>query len=295
MRLQKTDNLQYGSFRGNSITEYALIALLVVILCIGAMQIVGGAFNSVLAKAKGDMTSHKQSAMLASVKTGAGSTMTQSQLAQLQMSLSDKVQTAGANGSTEILASQIDSTAALLLSQGKIDQAQYDILMKLANQGHQVAQIQSMISDALRLSNGSYDQFANTKFDWNGQSYTAIELTKLIGFNGPTPEYFGNHDILASGASAEPAMATFLNLYKQAASSGALTDPAAKSTIDSASAQIAGLGEVTENVMQGLAGGEYSTADQVMKTKEAAMTTTMDARKVCTTGDFQDNGVLCTP
>ena len=296
---------------GTTMTEYALAGVLVAGVSIAGLQLLGNSVNSSLATMLHKDPSAKPSQPAAApalpADTSAATppstvqppayvtTFTQSQLDQLQMSSSERILTVGVNGSSELLASQLTQTADLLLSENKVTQEQYNILAKLAKQGQQIAQIQSMVSDALHASNGDYDQFANTSVTLDGKTYTALQLTSLIGFSGPTPEYFGTNDILAAGSTAEPEVAEFLNLYQQALASGALSDPAAKATIDSASSQIAGLGEVTENVMQGLQNKEYTTADDVMNSKEAAMVNSLNLSITCQAGDFQANGVLCTP
>ena len=298
---------------GTTMTEYALAGVLVAGVSIAGLQLLGHSVNSSLATMlhKDPSAKPQQPAAAPTPPTDPDpsattpsssvqppafvSSFTQTQLDQLQMSSSERILTVGVNGSSELLASQLTQTADLLLSENKVTQDQYNILAKLAKQGQQIAQIQSMVSSALHASNGDYDQFANTNVTLDGKTYTALQLTSLIGFSGPTPEYFGTNDILAAGSTAQPEIAEFLNLYQQALASGALSDPAVKATIDSASSQIAGLGEVTENVMQGLQNKEYTTADDVMNSKEAAMTNALNLSITCQAGDFQANGVLCTP
>jgi Flp pilus assembly pilin Flp len=296
---------------GTTMTEYALAGVLVAGVSIAGLQLLGHSVNSSLATMlhKDPGAKPQQPAAAPTLPTNPSATtppstvqpptfvssFTQSQLEQLQMSSSERILTVGVNGSSELLASQLSQTAELLLAENKVTEEQYNILAKLAKQGQQIAQIQSMVSSALHASNGNYDQFANTNVTLDGKTYTALQLTSLIGFSGPTPEYFGTNDILAAGSTAEPEIASFLNLYQQALASGALSDPVAKATIDSASSQIAGLGEVTENVMQGLEKKEYTTADDVMNSKEAGMVQALNLATACQAADFQANGVLCTP
>jgi len=290
--------------RGNTITEYALIGILVVVVCIVALQTLGSGLNSAMAMVRQNMKNHQlqASAALMAQKSaasglaGQNGQLTAAQQALLQESLAQKLQTTGANGATEILADQLAATAALLLAQGQITQSQYDILMQLANQGHKMAQIETMVNQAVQMANGDYTAFSNMKFTFDGQTYTAPELSGLLGFNGPTPYYFANNGTLNSAVAntADPELATFLSLYNQALSSGALSNPLALSTVNSAASQIAALGELTESVSPEMQRGDITTAADAASL-QVSQATQMNSSQICTAGNFQDNGVLCTP
>jgi len=290
--------------RGNTITEYALIGILVVVVCIVALQTLGSGLNSAMAMVRQNMKNHQlqASAALMAQKSaasglaGQSGQLTAAQQALLQESLAQKLQTTGANGATEILADQLAATAALLLAQGQITQSQYDILMQLANQGHKMAQIESLVAQAVQMANGDPTAYANMTFTIDGQTYTANQLTDMLGYKGPTPYYFTGNSTLdpAVASSADPELATFLSLYNQALSSGALSNPLALSTVSSAASQIAMLGEMTESVSPEIANGTAATSASITAL-EASQASQMNSSQICTAGNFQDNGVLCTP
>ncbi len=296
------DPAGFGVFaKGNAITEYALIGFLVLLSAIAGVQLFGANFNTAMGMVKDDMKAKNQAALAAWVSNTASATgkipvLSLSEQALLEESLTSKLQTTGANGSTEVLAKQLAAAAAKLLKDGKIDQSQYDILMKLSNQGHKMAQVQGMIADAMKYANGDVNLFNGLKFTLDGQSYTAPQLAKMIGFNGPSPADFGAANILCSptGGTTGSEVSNFLSLYNQALSSGALSDPLAKSTVDSASTQIASLGELTEDVVWNVQNG-MSMDTASITTLTSTSTTTMNASKICTAGQFVDNGALCSP
>lgn len=287
---------------GNTIMEYTLIGLLLIIFCIASMQIVGNNFNLAIANIRDDMAGHKQNAIaVMSIKNGQlsgyHSTLTKIQLEQLQMSFSNKLQTTGVNGSTAILANQIASAAALSLSEGKIDQSQYNALMELANQGHKMAKIEAMVENALKLANGDIGVFNKTTFVIDGKTYTANQLANSVGSLSLNPGNLGDQSILnAANAIPQAEMQQFLNLYNQAVSNGALSDPLINSTVQSASTQIAMLGELTEDAIYNLnnGGATDATLDGVIAA-QSSNATHMASGSICTAGDFQDNGILCKP
>jgi hypothetical protein len=132
---------------GNTVVEYSLIAMCVLFFCGIALQSINNNLSTAMADVRDDMKHHTQAAKdaqaadvaaaqgAAANSNGSASDLSAADQALLQESLTDKVQTTGANGATEVLANQIVASAALLLQQGTIDQNQYDILMQLANQG----------------------------------------------------------------------------------------------------------------------------------------------------------------
>jgi hypothetical protein len=290
--------------RGNNIIEYALVGALVIVVSITGLQLIGQHFNSALAMVRKDVQLHQGTATAAiaarkqaaaAAVSGAVSQVNAAEIALLQESLAQKLQTSGANGATEMLANQLAATAALLLSQGNIDQNQYGILMKLANQGHKMAQVESMVEQAAKMANGDYTAFSNMKFTVDGQTYTAPQLAFSVGIAGPSPADFGTLNILTSQeGNPQPQMAAFLDLYNQALTSGALSDPLALSTVNSAATQIASLGEVTEDTMNSYRFGADGSPS-ALTDLSASLATQMSSSVICTTGDFQDNTVLCTP
>jgi hypothetical protein len=313
--LQATFNKKKGFVRpvsfGNSVVEYSLIAIFLLLVCGVALQTINKNFSSAMANVKQDMQYHTQSASAALIAEQAASAaaaaatqgmgqqpgLNDTEKSLLQQSLADKIQTTGANGATELLANQMAASAAELLAQGKIDQSQYDILLQLSNQGHKIAEIQGLIASAVNAANGDVSTFNNITLLFQGQTYTAAQLAGMIGVNGPMPEDFASTNILSlspTDTNTEPELANFLSLYNQALNSGALADPTALATVNSASAQIASLGEVVENSAHFFSTGEAILDASNMSVVQAQQASQMSSSAICKAGDFDDNGVLCT-
>jgi len=299
-----------GIWLGNSIPEYAVIALFLIFISLAGIQLLSANLNTAMAKVRDDMKTHQQAAQsvlaadqaaaaaAASGASGMGAGLTAAQAALLQQSLTDKVQTTGANGATELLANQLASAAALLLAQGTITPSQYDILMQLANQGHQIAQIQDLISNALTAAGGDKTTLENMTLVYNGQTYTVSQLAGMIGVNGPRPDAFTTTSILSldpNDPSVESQLSTFISLYNKALATGALSDPTAFSTVTSAAQQIGNLGEVVEDSIYSVKINETSASTASIQAAQSSNITNMDSSSICTTGSFQDNGVLCSP
>lgn len=301
-RKNKVASIVSASSRGNTLAEYVFIGGTMVLVAIAGLMLLSSSINKAMAMLRDDMKTHQQ-AVIASLEAQRGGLsavagqLNYDELDILGQDLKTKLQTTGANGSTNVLANQIEKAAALMLANGTIDEAQYDILMKLANQGHKMAEIQGLISDAMSYTNGDVAAFNSMKFTLDGQNYTANELAKMIGFDGPSPVDFASADILGSplGGTTGSAVSGFLDLYNQAVASGALSDPALKATVDSASTQIASLGELTEDITWNVQNNGMPMDDANITTLTNTSSTQMNSSKICTAGQFQDNGVLCTP
>jgi hypothetical protein len=284
---------------GNTLIEYGVTGVLVMIVSIIGLQILNGNLSTAVAMIKDDMqakqknaaTMHAFQAAQASGQTGV--MMKTAEQALLEKSLSQKLQSSGAEGSTNVLANQMAAAAAELLAQGKITQSQYDILMQLSNQGHKMAQIEGLFSQAAIQANGDVDALSNMHYTVDGTTYSGTELATLVGYGGPTVEYFANNSVLAAASSANPETAKFLSLYQQALDSGALSDPLARSTVDSAATQIASISETVETSAVLL---KNQPVDVVaLNAKQASLSTRMNSSKICTAGNFEDKGALCSP
>lgn len=287
--------------QGNTLIEYILSGALILGLTISVILAFSTNLNKAFAALRDEMRSHRnqtQAAILARQSGGSSYTgltnLSPQQLALLQSDLSTKLQTTGANGSTELFSQQIALSAQQMLDAGKIDQNQYDLLMKLANQGHQMAQIEGMIADAVQYAGGDLSKLKSLTYSFNGQNYTAIELSHLIGFVVSSDS---QTDLLAQDpSSAGSELSNFMSLYNQALNSGIVSTPELQSTVNSAAYQIASLGEITEeNLWRFSADKTNLTSATDLNNASAESATHINSGKICAAGDFLDNGVLCKP
>jgi hypothetical protein len=149
----------------------------------------------------------------------------------------------------------------------------------------------------LSRANGNLAALNSMSFTIDGQKYNVEQLSKLIGFDGPYPAILAGTNILNQpvGGTTGGDVGTFLSLYNEAVASGALSDPLANSTVVSAATQIASLGELTEDVVYNVQFNGMPGDTQNINTLTSDTATALSSSSICTAGDFQDNGVLCSP
>jgi hypothetical protein len=281
---------------GNTILEYSLIGLLIALGCMVGCLSFGKNFANAISGLKTEMSTRNQLAieasknakMLSSTNPSSGSSGTSSKLGLtseeqtlLEQPLSDKLQTTGANGTTELLAKQLELLAAQLLADGKITEEQSDAILRLANQGHYMAHLESLIEQASGQSTVVMD----------GQTYSTWDLASRLGFMAIPPDGFATADVFSSDytGNQEVELAKFIALYKEVMASGAASDPLVSSTILNASVQIVNIGESMEDAIYRDSNG-YDLKNQL-----ASRVTQMNSSRICTSGNFTDNGLLCKP
>ena len=150
---------------GQSLTEYAVIGALVGIAGIVALVVMGNTLNNTFGNMLGKNAQNLAGTGKAPVPVigatsgytvltangGAAITLSDGTVLNLSNYLGDPaatVQTAGANGTTDILASSLSEIANQLLAQGKITATQANWLQKLANEGHLIADSEKLAADA---------------------------------------------------------------------------------------------------------------------------------------------------
>jgi hypothetical protein len=279
---------------GNTLLEYSLIGSLIALGCVAGLLGAGKNFAAMISGLKTEMSTHNQLAIaasknakiLSSTTSSSGTSsrlgLTSEEQMLLEQPLTDKLQTTGANGTTELLAKHLELLATQLLAEGKITEAQSDAILRLANQGHYMAHLEELLEQATAAGQSTIVM--------DGQSYSLEEIAGQIAFANRGPFHFADTDILSSDYAAyqEPEMAKFVALYQEVVSSGAASDPLVASTIQSSATQIANVAESMEDEIFRPSG--MSLIDAVISN-----TTQMNSAHICTAGNFTDNGLLCTP
>ncbi len=240
---------------GNTIFEYLLPAGLILGISIGALTLFGsglnGQFGALDNHMKSKVSNTQQQVQLQQIKkdafaaaattpkpgakggggSGAGSLPSGVSLTDI----SSTIQTAGANGGTEVLASALQNYIQKLKAEGNLTPDQVNLLTQLANAGHNLAGAEKALDDAVKGGQGSVT--------YNGQTYSVADFQAQFGFNN-------NVGIDASktmdAGSAMPQLAPFMNLYQQAQASGALSDPAVEGQVTYLSKQIAALSDLAK-------------------------------------------------
>ena len=305
---------QRSAANGNAIVEYILPAILVVALSVAALSAIGAGLNGKFGTMKTTMQSKINGAQQqnqvhlaqknafqpagsfsvtsgGSGKGGTTGTLPPNLSGLSPADISKIIQTAGANGGTETLALALQKYAQQLLASGTLTPDQANILTKLANAGHDLAAGEKALQDA--VNNGQ------STVNYNGQTYSVADFQAQFGFNDSSGGINNASNMNASAAVGQTA--PFMNLYQQAVSSGALSDPTVSAQITSLSKQIAALSELakfnTTTSATDLSYG-YVTAMQQVGVTNAPVTisgqTNTNSGQICNTGSGTDSGTACS-
>lgn len=282
---------KYG-YSGQTLVEYCICGSAVLLVCVAGLTLFSGNLANLFDIVKQDMSKNVQ--LTAQAKQppagsdlGGGTAMgaenggealpghieqaMNDALGSADGSMNETINVSGANGGTaEAYVATIMNQAKQSLSSGNISQDEYDVIMRMANKGHDIAQIQGLLEGAFKQSDGNSAAYAGANLNFNGQSYTPDQLNAVMENN-------------ISDFSLLKAKASTLN--------GVLYDSSLLNTIDGSGAQIInnGYSSVQQNQSAdsfiqyqnaGLAGGSADTH------KESAT--------VCTTGSYQDSGTNCS-
>jgi hypothetical protein len=295
--------------QGQTASEYTIIGALLIVAALGGLSLLGSTISDQLSGILGHtepthtvqvgsvitlgntVTGHLNNTpdspgTAANHQTG-GSTVPEDP--NLPQGLSNTIQTLGANGTTELLAQKLETLAKTLLADGQITQAQSDLLMQLANQGHSAAQIEGLVESYV---NAGGPAKAGATIQYDGQAYTPLDLTKLVGYqtygplNGPNP--------LTPSKDSGAVMAKFQTLYQQVQTSGLLSNPDVKAVVDNAASQIVMIGELVDN-------SYYEYQQNQLKTKQpdffeqslASTATNLKSADICSSGNFKDTLTMC--
>lgn len=303
-----TQHTVHRAYRaGSTMTEYGLIGFLVA----GGLTVVllnlGSAISNQALSMLGSSYAGKSAATIKTtdIKTSNHPTVTPGIKGSVQIKLSNgtwleltnypqnlttSVNTAGANGTTTMLADSIQVIGAQAFAAGTITEAQYNSLVALANQAHRIARVEQALENAASSATSS-EAFSNTSIMFDGKTYSPSELRQLIGYgNGSnSPNAVANH---LTDPTAYPETAAFQALYSQALQSGALNEPSMLNTVQSLSDQVAFLSDVTTistiNILTNTIMPDTLTQDM------ASLVTHSNAIDICATGNGTDIGVVCS-
>ena len=314
----KGNSFMLRQARGNTITEYALIGALVVCLALTGLNAMGATLKDlytnmvptapapVIAGTSGTTSGGASGGNTTSPGLPPLSGLSAAEMAALQEPLSKRLQTTGANGSTNMLADYLQSVAQQKLAEGKITQDQANTIIALANQAHQLASVESLLEMGLKQANGNYDTFMNSQFTVNGQTYNGADLTGLLSMHQGIPSGATSMDELqniisnASGVPSESTLKAFLDLYSSVEASGALNDPDIKAIVDQASQQVTYLSDsMVRSVWFNEQGQESITPfpdPSLLLDRQVSNLTNTQANTICFAGNGQEAGSnVCTP
>jgi len=271
--------------RGQSITEYGLIGVLIIVVSIGAITLFGknltGVFNKVSNKADSQSIMSFIQPKSGAEASGSGSTpglngspggMASNGAAAGQTSNQQNItQTAGVNGGTEKASQDLIKIAQQTLAAGQIDQNQADLFMQVANQGHEMAVMESLMQNAYHQANGDKSTYDATPITYNGQTYTPAQITSQLSDASDNLAVLTGR--LGSALKGAPNVMTLMTTVTQA--SNTIHNIAA--THISAPGNLGGI-----------------TLDEVYgSTSNAATATNQNSATICTAGQHLDVNNQC--
>jgi hypothetical protein len=182
---------------GNSLVEYGLPLGVVGILVIGACLILNPSMKNFLQSSLSNQPLQNTGTASAPVQTLAVQKLgtsplateamvtlsdgTQIRLSNFPKDLKQAIEAVGANGTTDLLANALAELAQKLKDAGKIDDLQFQSLIKLSQKGHEAARMQGLIDDALERSKRDGTPFGNQIIQYDGKSIPAIYFARLLG------------------------------------------------------------------------------------------------------------------
>lgn len=240
---------------GQGLTEYSLIIALVITVSIIGLLSLGGGVKGV-GTDFGHSLKLRHTNPLQTAHTTSGVSTAQSYTIYDSLSpipldpnnlihpirsnnISHLVQTIGANGATDFLASTISAYVQQLLNHGELTEAQAHILQQLANEGHRLAKAQEAMS-AISTPHP-------TNFTFEGQQYSTEEVLGNLTwheYDSTSGSKFQQEisTVLVTNPKTQDSLAQrFRDLYQQALNSGALDDPSVKTKISYMAVEIANL------------------------------------------------------
>lgn len=240
------------STAGNTLAEYGLIGLLVLMVCGAALGQLGfslhGQFNNfqqslafkpkpkATAPGSGNKIPVKNSP--ASFVAGTDGTLRNpkifapegvivSEVWTSPKETAQRIQVAGANGTTREMLASFEKWIQQMRDAGEIDDTQANKLQKMANDGHYLANAEKALEDA--LSQGQ------TRFTFEGKQYSAAQMAHEIGLEPDSGSSNWDLDPTYSKAIIAP-LATS---YQQAKVDGTLSNPVVKQKVSELMMQIA--------------------------------------------------------
>lgn len=272
--------MKKSCLKGHGLVEYSLIGLLVLGICMIGLNRLSSSlegnledFHRSLVRKKSDNASKP---FLANNNALAPGNPTEQSQLKAQESMSPEqtissIQVMGANGATKELASTLENRIKQLVESGKITESQANLLFKLANRGHYMANAEKAVDDTIEKTQdtvnfegkeysiwdlgvslgvgvGTWEAQqkveemmaqANNAILLNGKRYDASLMANGIGLNVRADGTGWDMNPMFASYSARP----FFEAYQEAKQSGALNDPAIAGSINKLVLQIATIGD----------------------------------------------------
>lgn len=308
---------------GNSLVEYILPAAVIgVVLIVGSLTLVSSMQQGLSGQFGGESVNDNRMSIRA---LGHNPNLTQLRLTlqdgtvivipQYPRSLTTSLETVGANGTTEELLTVLESLIAQMEAAGKLTPTQALALKKLANQGHAVANLESLLESAAQKAGNDNEKFQNMTFSYNGRELTSTGLAITIGTNaGELTRTNANAKELLTRVVPGSELAKFvegntycgkegaefIELFTQAKASGALSDPAVSSLVSQLTGDIFSMSQGFASVVYFAAQNEphpllgHLISPNDLSSATASVVTHANSGGICEASTLnQDSGISC--
>jgi hypothetical protein len=306
------------SSSGNAFVEYLLPGMLVLAVCILGFQSFGFRLNTVFQGLKDDMSQsvhaaeQQEKVALAarsgavaqpSPVTGAPPTVVERPLPLDTLPPNSSIATIGANGITNLLATRLEQLVAQWKQEGKVTEAQANALIQLANAGHQLADAQRLLEQAIDKK--------EKKVTYNGKDYQVDGFAEMFMYHSSTEKDVWTLSPQTAGAILKG----FNEVYQQTARDDLFKDPAIKQEVTNLVVQISAISEALGSSGSGLLNNrdlateptllyrDLTTVFQKSVTgspvkmpkpdKNASELTHQNAGQICIIGSGSDDGMAC--
>lgn len=242
---------QNHAYIGQGLTEYSLIACLVLVVCIYPFTSLGNKINSILGNMlpSPHVSQVKSFNLVTSQNTLSipGSVPLAKTAPLSPADLKTAIQVTGVNGTTDLLADRIQLEAQQSLERHEISETDYQNIINLANQGHALAGIEKGFEEILAKAKDENEFNRLVSQAASAKNITTDEYLNQVGYsNGSTDPNLVNDPLGSTIAVGETQK--FLNLYKEVKTS--VLPKALADNVSQLSSQIAYLSEVSmDNIL----------------------------------------------
>jgi hypothetical protein len=309
---------------GNAFVEYLLPGMLVLAVCILGFQAFGFRLNTVFQGLKDDLSQSvhaaeqqekaelaarngavKQPSLVTGAPSGPTAAMGRGTSLPIDTPLppNSSIATIGANGITELLATRLDQLIEQWKREGKATEAQANALIQLANAGHQLADAQRLLEQAIEKK--------EKKVTYNGKDYQVDGFAELFMYHSSTEK-----DVWTlSPNTAGSVLKIFNEAYQQASRSDIFKDSAIKQEVTNLVVQISAISEALGSSGSGLLNNSSLATEPTLlyrdlttvfqtsvtgspikmpkSTKDASELTHQNSGQICIIGAGSDDGRTC--
>jgi hypothetical protein len=199
----------------------------------------------------------------------------------LPTSIPHSVQTVGANGTTEMLASSLQTMANQMLASGDINQTQANTILQLANEAHHLAEIQKTLEDDSASNGTDVNAFKTKPVVIDGTTYAnAYQAALSIGYDDAN--------------NRGPELQRFWDLYTNATSAVYMWPPELKAVLEYHATAVNDLSDSMRVAMRDIIQYNAGTPAE-LNSRVASTMTHKQSASICTMQDGNaDSGVQCS-